>query len=83
MNICVHHAVSDITGVTGMAIIRAIMDGERDPHALAGLRDRRCCKSEAQIAEHLTGNWRAEHLFNLRQALKMYDQLKTNEAILA
>lgn len=75
MNICVHHAVSDITGVTGMAIIRAIMDGERDPHALAGLRDRRCRKSEAQIAEHLTGNWRAEHLFNLRQALKMYDQL--------
>ena len=75
MNICVHQAVSDITGVTGMAIIRAIVDGERDPHTLARLRDRRCRKSEAQIAEHLTGNWRAEHLFNLRQALKMYDQL--------
>jgi len=75
MNVCVHQAVSDITGVTGMAIIRAIMDGERDPHALARLRDRRCRKSEAQIAENLTGNWRAEHLFNLRQALKMYDQL--------
>ena len=75
MNVCVHQAVSDITGVTGMAIIRAIMDGERDVHALARLRDRRCRKSEAQIAEHLTGNWRAEHLFNLRQALKMYDQL--------
>jgi transposase len=75
MNVCVHQAVSDITGVTGMAIIRAIMDGERDPHALARLRDRRCRKSEEQIAEQLTGNWRAEHLFNLRQALKMYDQL--------
>lgn len=75
MNVCVHQAVSDITGVTGMGIIRAIMDGERNPRALARLRDRRCRKSEAQIAEQLTGNWRAEHLFNLRQALKMYDQL--------
>jgi transposase len=75
MNVCVHQAVSDITGVTGTAIIRAIVDGERDPYALARLRDRRCRKSEAQIAEHLTGNWRPEHLFNLRQALRMYDQL--------
>ena len=75
MNVCVHHAVSDITGVTGMAIIRAIVNGERDPNALARMRDRRCRKSEVQIAEHLTGNWRPEHLFNLRQALKMYDQL--------
>jgi transposase len=75
MNICVHHAVSDITGTTGMAIIRAIVGGERDPKALARLRDRRCRKTEEQIAENLTGNWRAEHLFNLEQALKMYDQL--------
>lgn len=77
MNVCVHQAVSDITGVTGMAIIRAIVNGERDPYVLARLRDRRCRKSEAQIAEQLTGNWRPEHLFNLRQALKMYDQLCT------
>ena len=75
MNVCVHHAVSDITGVTGMAIIRAIVDGERDPKVLAGLRDRRCRKTEDQIAEELTGNWRPEHLFNLEQALKLYDQL--------
>lgn len=75
MNVCVHHAVSDITGVTGMAIIRAIIEGERDPHVLARLRDARCRKSEKQIAEELTGNWRPEHLFNLHQALKMYDQL--------
>jgi transposase len=75
MNICVHHAVSDIKGVTGMAIIRAIVDGERDPQALARLRDPRCQKSEVQIAEELTGNWRSEHLFNLRQSLRMYDQL--------
>ena len=75
MNVCVHHAVSDITGYTGMAIIRAIAGGERDPRALAGLRDCRCQKSEARIAEELTGNWRPEHLFNLGQALKIYDQL--------
>ena len=77
MNVRVHHAVSDITGVTGMAIIRAIITGERDPRALARLRDPRCRKSEKQITEELTGNWRPEHLFNLRQALKMYDQLCT------
>jgi hypothetical protein len=53
MNVCVHQAVSDITGVTGMAIIRAIVAGERDPSALARLRDRRCRKSKAQIAEQL------------------------------
>ncbi len=55
INVCVHHAVNDITGVTGMAIIRAIVDGERDPHVLASLRDRRCRKTEEQIAEELTG----------------------------
>ncbi len=75
MNVCVHHAVSDITGVTGMAIIRAIVGGERDPETLADLRDRRCQKSKFQIAQDLTGNWRPEHLFNLAQALKVYDQL--------
>jgi len=75
MNVCVHHAVSDITGLTGMAIIRAIIDGERNPHALARLRDSRCRKSETQIAEELTGNWRPEHLFNLRQALQVYDRI--------
>ena len=75
MNVCVHHAVSDITGVTGMRIIRAIVDGQRDPQVLAHMRDRRCRKSVEQIAAELTGNWRAEHLFNLRQTLTMYDQL--------
>jgi transposase len=75
MNVCVHHAVSDISGTTGMAIVRAIVSGERDPKALASLRDCRCQKSEDQIAEELTGNWRDEHLFNLKQALRVYDQL--------
>ena len=68
MNIRLHHAVSDIDGVTGMKILGAIVDGERDPRRLAALRDRRCKKSEAEIAEELTGNWREEHLFNLRQS---------------
>jgi transposase len=76
MNVCVHHAVSDITGVTGMAIIRSIVAGERDPRVLARLRDCRCLKSEQQIVAELTGNWRPEHLFNLGQALKVYDQLR-------
>jgi transposase len=75
MNVRVHHAVSDISGVTGMAMIRSIVDGERDPRVLARLRDCRCLKSEGQIVEELTGNWRPEHLFNLQQALKVYDQL--------
>ena len=70
MNIRLHHAVSDITGKTGMAIIGAIADGERDPHRLAAMRDRRCAKSEAEIAAELTGNWREEHLFTLTQAYR-------------
>jgi transposase len=73
MNVQVHRAVTDITGKTGMSIVRAIVDGERDPVRLATLRDKRCRKSEAKIAEHLTGNWRDEHLFNLRSALHLYD----------
>jgi hypothetical protein len=75
MNVCVHHAVSDISGATGMAIIRAIVGGERNPHQLAQLRDKRCRKSVEQIAEELTGHWRSEHLFCLQQALQMYDHL--------
>ena len=70
MNIRVHHAVSDIDGETGLRIINAIVKGERDPQKLAALRDRRCKKNEKEIAEHLTGTWRDEHLFNLSQAFK-------------
>ena len=70
MNVRVHHAVSDIDGKTGTAIVQAIVSGERDPLKLAALRDRRCKKSEKEIADHLTGTWREEHLFNLGQAFK-------------
>lgn len=76
MNVRLHRAVSDIDGTTGMAILRAIVAGERDPAKLAQLRDPRCQKSEAAIAQELTGNWRADHLFNLRQGLKMYDLIE-------
>lgn len=65
--------LKDITGVTGQAIIRAIVAGERDPVQLAQLRDPRCANSTATIAKALTGNYRAEHLFALKQALALYD----------
>jgi transposase len=69
MNVLVHHAVSDITGATGQAILDAIIAGERDPKVLAALRDKRCKKSAEQIARALEGDWREEHLFTLRQSL--------------
>ena len=76
MNVNVHHAVSKLAGKTGLAIIRAIVDGERDPLKLAELKDCRCRKSLEKFAEYLTGNWKTEHLFNLRMALKTFDQLQ-------
>jgi transposase len=76
MNVQVHRAVTDLTGKTGLAMVRAIVGGERDPFRLAAFRDRRCKKSEAEIAEHLTGNWRDEHLFNLSKGLEHYDNLQ-------
>jgi transposase len=76
MNVRVHRAVSDIDGVTGMAILRAIAGGERDALTLAKLRDRRCSKTEQEIAEQLSGHWREDHLFSLQQALKMYDAIQ-------
>jgi transposase len=76
MNVRVHRAVSDINGVTGMAILRAIAGGERDALKLAKLRDRRCSKTEQEIAEQLSGHWREDHLFSLQQALKMYDAVE-------
>jgi transposase len=75
MNVQVHHAVSDLTGKTGLSIVRAIVDGERHPAELAKHRDKRCKKSQAQIAEHLRGHWRDEHLFNLKMGLRRYDQI--------
>jgi transposase len=76
MNVQVHRAVAALTGTTGMAIVRAIVAGERDPARLAMHRDRRCHKSEEEIARYLTGTWREEHLFNLAAALRLYDSLQ-------
>jgi len=76
MNVRVHRAVSDLNGVTGMAIVRAIVDGERNPRKLAQLRDPRCRRSEEEIAEELTGHWRQDHIFSLGQGLKMYDSIQ-------
>jgi transposase len=59
-----------------MAIVRAIVAGERDPHRLAAFRHRRCSKSVDQIAQHLTGAWREEHLFNLASALRTFDAIE-------
>jgi len=80
MNVRVHRAVSDIDGVTGMKILRAIAGGERDPMKLAKLRDWRCHKSEEEIANQLTGHWRDDHLFSLRQSLQMYDAFQQRVA---
>jgi len=73
MNLQLHHVVSDITGKTGMRIIRAILDGTRDPATLAQLRDVRCKASNETIAQALEGNYRPEHLFALSQAVALYD----------
>jgi transposase len=73
MNVRVELAVSDVTGKTGMAIIRAILDGQRDPQELAKLRDERCAKSEATIAEALFGKYSDEQLFALDQAVRTWD----------
>jgi transposase len=76
MNVRVHRAVSDLDGATGMAILRAIAGGERDAQKLAKLRDRRCRKSEPEIAQPLNGHGREDHVFSLQQALKMYDAVQ-------
>jgi len=73
MNIQLSQAISDMTGITGLKIMRAIVEGERDPHKLAELRNYRCKKDEAEIAKALTGTWREEHLFILKQSLEFYD----------
>jgi transposase len=80
MNVRVHRAVSELEGMTGMAIVRAIVGGERDARKLAQLRDRRCHSSEEEIAEELKGHWREDHLFSLEQELKMYDAIQERMA---
>lgn len=73
MNIQLANAISDISGVTGLAIIRAILKGERNPRQLAQLRDRRIQASEDEVAASLDGHWREDLLFELEQVLQTYD----------
>jgi transposase len=74
MNLQLHHVISDITGLTGVSILEAILAGERNPHTLAGLRDRRIKASADTIAKSLVGDYRREHLFTLRQSLTAFRQ---------
>lgn len=73
MNIHLHNAISDITGVTGMGIVRAILSGQRNPTELAKMRDPRCKQPQKVIENSLQGNYREEHLFTLKQAVEAYD----------
>jgi transposase len=73
MNLQLHHVLSDISGVTGVKIIRAIVSGERDPDVLAAMRDVRCHESIQTIRAALVGNYQAEHVFALSQALALFD----------
>lgn len=77
MNLQLHHVISDITGLTGLAIIDAILGGERDPVVLARLRHERIKASEEVIAKSLVGDYRAEHLFTLRQSVRAYRSYQT------
>lgn len=73
MNVQLHQVLSDLTGLSGLRILKAIVDGERDPHKLAALKHERVRKSEAEIAAALSGNYRTEHLFVLAQELALYE----------
>lgn len=73
MNVKLNLVVSDIVGVTGLRIIRAILAGECDPAQLATLRDRSCKATEETFVNALIGNYREEHLFELKQALELYE----------
>jgi transposase len=75
MNLQLHKALSDVTGVTGMRILRAIVAGERDAHKLAAMCDRRVKATQETVVKALTGNYLTEHLFTLKQALDTYDFL--------
>ena len=72
MNVQFQHVIDDITGLTGLAILDAILAGERDPAVLAKLRDPRIKANEETIRKSLEGNWRAEHILALKQRLSLY-----------
>lgn len=73
MNVQLHIALTDISGASGQAIIRALLAGQRDAKTLAALRDPRCQASEEEIVQTLRGNWKPDVLFELQQAVDAYD----------
>lgn len=73
MNVQLHRVISDITGTTGLRILRAIVAGERNPNVLSAMKDRRIKASQEDIAAALTGNYRTEQLFILQQELQLYE----------
>ncbi len=77
MNVQLHLVISDITGLTGLAILDAILAGERSPKVLAALRHRNIRAKEETIIKALEGTWRREHLFTLRQSLAAYRNYQT------
>jgi hypothetical protein len=81
MNLKLQQVVADISGATGLRIIRAIVGGQRDAQALAQLRDGRCQHDEATIARALEGTYRTEHLFELQQALELYEVYQQKIAV--
>jgi transposase len=74
MNLQLHHVISDVTGITGLAIIDAVLGGERDGQKLASLRDPRIRATKDTIAKSLVGDYRPEHLFTLKQSVNLYRQ---------
>ena len=77
MNIQLHHVISDLTGVTGLAILNALLAGERDPQKLAAMKDHRIKASRDVLAKSLRGDWRVEHLFTLKQTHALWQQHQT------
>ena len=81
MNIKLHHVIDDLTGLTGQAIVAAILSGQRDPVQLAKLRNKRIQASESTIAKALEGDWRKEHLFVLQKAWDQHQQVQKQKQI--
>ena len=73
MNVRIHKTISDLCGVTGLRIVRAIVAGERDPAVLAAMREPTCQCREEELRQALTGHYQADQVFALRQALARYD----------
>jgi transposase len=78
MNVQLHHVISDITGLTGLTIVDAILAGERDPTKLAELRHKSIQADEETIRKSLEGDWRREHIFTLEQSRQMYFHYRKN-----